>query len=1628
MWNNEEGRLEIVDRLVSHVIERLPKDEAPLIKQFIRQYYLSVPSEDLTSKGILDLYGAILSHWHYIASRKKGEIRVRAYNPHLEQHGWQSTHTVIEIAFDDMPFLVDSVTMVLNSMGLNIHLIIHMGSIRLRRDSSGKVIEVLDHTVKDETVYPEAAIYIEIDRQSDPKMLDKIEENIRKVLKDVNTVVSDWPKMQEEALKALAEIKTYNNLVDKDMLQETIDFIQWLIEDHYTFMGYLEYKLEGSGEDATLRMIEKTGLGIMKDPPLDIKIRPLSDMPQAARDHIYSNEILMTGKTNIRSTVHRPAYIDFVAIKLFNSDGKIIGQKIFYGLYTAVAYNSSPRQIPYLRRKVKIVLEKAGFVPKSHDDRALLNILETLPRDDLIQASVDEILTLSTGILHLLERQRIRLFVRRDIFGYFISCLVFVPRDTYSSYLRQKFQDILMRAFQAEEVEFTTRFSESSLARIHFVIRVNPKRELEYDVTSIEKKLIEAGRTWREELLTALVEHYGEEQGNEFFKIYGDTFPAGYREAFSARVAVVDIEYFDTLTEEKPLGMSLYRNVEDTADTVRFKLYRMKATIPLSDVVPILERMGLRIISERPYEILLKDNVTIWINDYRMVHPKEDFFDIEEVREIFQDAFDQVWRGLAENDAFNKLVLGAKLNWREISVIRAYAKYLWQTGFAFSQTSIEVAFVANPNIAIELISLFRMRFEPSLLVPESKQWDQKKKIEELLDQVTSLNEDRILRRYLEVILATIRTNYYQSTDSKPYKEYLSLKIHSSKVPELPLPVPLYEIFVYSPRVEAIHLRNAKVARGGIRWSDRREDFRTEILDLMKTQQVKNSVIVPMGAKGGFVVKQLPEHGSREEIQEEVIFCYQTLIRGLLDLTDNLKKEGIMEPKQVVRYDDDDPYLVVAADKGTSTFSDIANDISKEYDFWLGDAFASGGSSGYDHKKMGITARGAWESVKRHFLEMDFDYNNNDFTVIGIGDMAGDVFGNGMLLSPYIKLVAAFNHQHIFLDPNPDPVISYAERERLFKLPRSTWADYNKDLISKGGGVFDRKAKSITLSPEAKVALEVALEFKQDRVIPNDLIRTILKAPVILFWNGGIGTYVKSSNESNLTVGDRSNDALRINGSELRCKVVAEGGNLGLTQLGRIEYAKRGGRLNTDAIDNSGGVNCSDNEVNIKILLNDSVDRGDLTLKQRNELLALMQDEVAELVLWNNRRQTEAISITISQAAENIDMHARLIEELEKTGNLNRSLEYLPDLEELAIRKSNKMGFTRPEVAVIMAYTKIFLKQALLKSDVPDEPYMLKALELAFPAVLRVGFKEGMERHYLKREIIATRVSNITINEMGISFIYRLKDETGAYESDIVRAYAIAREIFSAIEIRKEIHHLSGVVEAHVLLRMIQEVNRLIRRGVRWFLRNRGSQLPIEELIQYFKPHIQEVSEILPRLVESYGEEIAATEKTLIEAHVPIELAKRIANTSAMFSSLDIVEGALSQQFPIKQFAKVYYAIGKELHLDWFREAIKKHSITNHWEALARATYRDDLDRQQRNLTISVLKMNSEKFADLDTLIDHWIKSHTLMIDRWEYFVNELKNTPDVDFTMFSVALRELLDLSKMNGVGMKVKKVKRKKE
>ncbi len=1609
MRRQEEARDELIQRVIALVEEKLPADDAKMITSFVKQYYLSAAPEDLVERSVIDLYGALVSHWHFIHQRKSLEPKIRVYNPQYEQHGWQSTHTVIEIIYENRAFLIESIRMLLNQHGLNVYLILHLNGLKVERNEQGVLTNIFTNHESVSNVISEMPIFIEIDKQSDPKVLEDLKTSIEKVIEDVNLTVNDWRNMSQKMESVIEECQgALANSTKKEIDEEIIEFLEWINKNHFTYLGYCQRKLTTSQGKYQLTIDKSSCLGILRKYGENY-FEAFQDMPKAAQEFAVSPFPLILGKTDKISTVHRPTYTDFIVIKIFDNKGKVIGQHQFIGLYTSAAYNRTPQGIPLLRLRVKQILERAGVTYDSHDGKSIVNILETLPRDDFFHATVDELYDLSMGILHLQERQRIRLFVRKDSFTRIFSCLVFVPRERFNSRLREKIQNILMEELGGYKVDFDTRFSESTLARIHYIIRFKDDLAKEYDLTKLQEKLIQVGRTWEDNLRDALLDHFGEEAGNRLFHKYRSAFPVGYRSDFNVRTAVYDVQHIERLSESDPLEMSFYRPLDEPEGVLRFKLYSPGSSIPLSDIIPMLEAMGLRVISERPHEIVPKNGQKIWINDFGMIFNSTIQLKVDEIKEIFQEAFYHIWYKEAESDGFNRLVLGSGLNWREVAMLRAYAKYLWQIGFTFSQAYIEDVLGGVPTITRDLVDLFKVRFDPAVSQEKRNSISNslRLKIKNNLEEVKNIDEDRIIRRYLQVILATIRTNFFQKNHENKHKSYLSFKLDPSAIPELPLPRPLFEIFVYSPRVEGVHLRGAKVARGGLRWSDRREDFRTEVLGLMKAQQVKNAVIVPLGAKGGFVPKCIPHHATREEIMTEGIACYQTFIHGLLDLTDNLVENKVVPPHDVVRYDSDDPYLVVAADKGTATFSDIANSVSKKFNFWLGDAFASGGSSGYDHKKMGITARGAWESVKRHFRELDIDTQKTDFTVIGIGDLAGDVFGNGMLQSRHIKLIGAFNHLHIFLDPNPDPEISFNERLRLFNLPRSSWEDYDAKLISKGGGVFSRASKFIPLSKEVQEMLGI----NKPKIVANELIRALLKAKVDLLFNGGIGTYVKASYEHNMNVGDRANDSLRINGEELRAKVVAEGGNLGFTQLGRVEYALNGGKLNTDAIDNSGGVNCSDQEVNIKILLNGIVASGDLTEKQRNVLLGEMTNDVAELVLENNRNQTEAISVAEFNAEKNVQMHCRLIDHLEQNANLSRSLEFLPLNDELLSRQQTGKGLTRPELAVLLAYCKTLLKSELLASDVPEDKYIAMDLVTAFPQLLRDKYEKEMFSHRLKREIIAMQISNAVINDMGLGFIHRLQDETGATVPDIIRGYIAAREIFRANRFREAVNALDFIVPADIQVKMLHELNRLVRRGTRWFLRHRIGSMDVEEVIKHFTPKMRLVKEGLHHALQGSSEEyLLEFTKELMAENVPEETALITAQMGAMFSALDIVDAAISHNIPVENVTITYYAVGARLELGWFREQIKLHPVANHWDSLARAAIRDDLDRQQRNLTVAIMMMQPD-VHDVEAQIDAWMAQHKVMLDRWRHMIAELKTLTKREFTMYSVALRELMELA-----------------
>jgi glutamate dehydrogenase len=1495
--------------------------------------------------------------------------------------------------------------MEVNRHGLTLHLIMHP-IIAVKRGADGTLVDLAADDDKD--ARHESFIRVEVDRIIEPARLDELAADLVRVLDDVRAAVADWKAMRDRLQAILADTGKRPPPLPADELSEGKAFLAWLADNHFTFLGYRCHELVvQNGEDA-LKIVAGSSLGILREGESKEVATSFAALPPEVKAYARRPELLVVTKSTSRSTVHRPGYLDYIAVKRFDAKGEVCGEDPFLGLFTSTAYNAKPSDIPLLRRKTANVVARAGLVPGGHADKALINILENYPRDELFQITEDDLLHTTMGILHLGERQRFRLFVRRDPFERFLSCLIYAPRENYTTELRQKWQTILTQAFNGSSSEFNAHLSESALARILITVRTTPGNIPSFDVRDLEARLAAVARRWTDDLKQALIEAVGEARGNDLARQFGAAFPAAYREDFAARAAVPDIQVVAKLSEAEPLGMSLYRPLEATPGTLRFKLYHLGAPVTLSDSLPMLEHMGLKVLDERPYRVTPEGSPPVWMHDLGMQSAIADTeVEIDALHSVFEEAFGRIFRGEVENDDFNRLVLAARLPAQEIVVLRAYAKYLRQIGFPLSQAFIEATLAAHAYIARVLVDLFKIRFDPDGTAGAgAKTADKVREIEVALEKVENLSEDRVLRQYLAMILATTRTNFWHRDAAGLHKSFVSFKFDPSKVPGLPDPKPMFEIFVYSPRFEGVHLRGGKVARGGLRWSDRPEDFRTEVLGLVKAQMVKNTVIVPVGSKGGFVLKRAPPPSDREAYMKEGVACYQDYLRGLLDITDNRVGEKIVPPPQVKRHDPDDPYLVVAADKGTATFSDFANGISKEYGFWLGDAFASGGSAGYDHKAMGITARGAWESVKRHFREMGVDTQITDFTVAGIGDMSGDVFGNGMLLSRHIKLLAAFDHRHIFLDPDPDTEASFVERERMFKLPRSSWADYDAKLISAGGGIHSRSAKSIVLTPQVKAALGITA----DALAPIELVNAILKAPVDLLYNGGIGTYVKAQSESHAQVGDRANDALRVNGRELKCRVVAEGGNLGCTQLGRIDYAVAGGRINTDAIDNSAGVDTSDHEVNIKILLGLAITEGELTEKQRNTLLVEMTDDVAALVLRDNYFQTQALSVTGRIAPQLLDAQQRFIQYLEKAGKLNRALEFLPSDEEIGERRAKSIGLTSPERAVMLAYSKIWLYDELLASTLPDDVWVETALARYFPKALRKRYARYMARHPLKREIIAAHVTNSMINRVGSTFVHRLLETTGGKPHEIVRAYLLNREIFRFVTLWQQIEALDNKVDDAVQSAMLIDTARLIDRGTTWFLRSRRLSEDMGATITHFAARVDALATRLPQLLdEADRARIEAAVAHYVAQGVSRELPERVVTFDTLYATLDIVEVADSTQRPVEIVAEIYFDLATRLGLPWLREMIVALPGQAHWQMLAKGAMLDDLSGLQRTITGEVI-VGGGDIAAPDGLIAAWQDRNRRGIERAAQLLGELRTAAPIDAAMLSVALRELRNL------------------
>lgn len=1580
---------------ITAIMKALPSNASSLLKTFAKGFYNKVHTTDMEEYEPHQAAGLAKSAFDFFKTRDPGTPYIRIFKPNKKDHGYTSKNVVIELLNDDMPFLVDSLTAELSRQGLNLKQTIHP-IFYVDRDKNG-VLKDISITSEKKTYKPESFIHFEVAVLPEDTNANKLQTDLEWTLEYIFRAVKDWQPVVNKAMDHISGIEANAKFFDADTVSEAKDFMRWLINKNFVFLGYAEYDFFDENGNEKLSPVKNSKLGIVKVSS-DTTFKGLESLPQNLRHLVLVPQLIEITKTMRTSPVHRPVPMDCIGIKRFNEKGEVIGEARFLGLFTSNVYYQSSEDIPLLRHKIRRILTRADFDPTSHAGKALKAILEFLPRDEIFQMAEDQLLETSLGILALEAKPMVRAFLRPDAFERFISAMVFVPRERFSTDLRHQIEALMEKEFKGNAYAFTTQITEAPLARLHLMVKTQQGNIPDVDVAELEEAIARQAYLWGDLLLEELQKQHPENRAHRLYNAYSNAFPQSYINRYHAISAVFDIDKMEEARKEECITVEFYRKKNAESHCVHLKIYSPVLEIALSDVLPMLEAAGFRAIEEYPFNIIPKNDEVIWLRDFKLHTPEHIDIDVAAVKPHLELALLQAWRGELENDRFNALIVRSGLEVREATMLRAYAKYLKQMNFLYDQVSIENAFNQQPHIAKHIVALFHARFDPNTKNPTSAQDNAKKALLEALEKVADVGQDRIFRQYSDLICATLRTNYYQRKDNGGYKDVMSFKFRSSLVPNLPLPHPHAEIFIYSAQVQGVHLRGGKVARGGLRWSDRHEDFRTEVLGLMKAQMTKNAVIVPVGSKGGFIVKQPPKDGGRDAFLEEGIACYKRYLGGMLDITDNVIKGKIIPPSNVIRHDDDDPYLVVAADKGTASFSDIANSVSNDYGFWLGDAFASGGSVGYDHKKMGITARGAWVSVTRHFLEMGVDITQEAFTVVGIGDMSGDVFGNGMLLSENIKLLAAFNHMHIFIDPNPDTKKSFAERKRMFNLPRSSWTDYNKKCISKGGAIFERSAKTVTLSKEAQTALGLT----KATYTPDDLIKALLTAPVDLLWNGGIGTYVKAKSETDADVGDRANNAVRVNGNQLQCQIVGEGGNLGFTQKGRIEYAKlgadgAGGRINTDAIDNSAGVDCSDHEVNIKITFSGEVAKGNLTMKKRDALLADMTDDVARLVLRDNELQTQALTIAQQQGTNQLDSHMRLMQNLERKNVLDRVIEFLPSNKQITELKNNRTGLTRPELSVLLAYAKMDLYSELLGSSLPDEKYYLDDLLRYFPDLMRKSFTDTIYKHPLNREIIATVVTNSMINRVGMTFYADMSEDLGVPARDIAAAYTLNRDVFGLRDIWNHIEaaQKSGV---STQVEMYVTTTAFLDSVTRWVLRNLPLPLDMVRAKQEVAQGISELRDNLDKLHCKHTRELEqAHVKDLLSKSVPKALAMELAQLDMLSSAFDIIAVAHRTNGKTVATGTLYFNLGERLNLPTLRETARGVKQTNNWDRLAIQTILGDLYDEQRRLTLDVAE-SGMSFAQ-------WEKERGGAMQRYDQFMSEFLATDDVSISNLMVAMR-----------------------
>lgn len=1527
-----------------------------------------------------------------------------------------TTRLVLNVVTDDKPFIVDSISAALADAGKPVSFFSN-AVIDAPRDKDGNRLSGGSKTVR------ESLIHAEMDPPVSDDEISQLRDEIVLVLDDVALAVADWEPMRARLATCIAQLER-TRLVDvnSEEQKDTIEFLKWLWDNRFAFLGVRHFDYSQTNGDMRFEHVSENDLGILKDPNrriLKSTYQASGDLSPAVEAFLQSGEPIIVAKANARSLIHRRVYMDYIGVKTFSHDGKVTGEQRFVGLFTSDAYNRPATDIPLIRSKVKAVLDATAFSPGGHNEKALANILETYPRDELFQIDLETLRETSLGILRLYKRPRVKLFLRRDRFERFISALVFIPRDRFNSDTREQIGDLLATTFNGRISSFSPFFGDAALVRVHFIIGIDPGAPEGPGLTELTRVIRVLCRNWRDDLLDAMRGAHGGVTPTALFAKYEKAFGEGFKERTTLDDTLEDIKCLEKL-KDKNTDLRAYRSKGDGKNTVRLKIYRRGGPLALSKLIPTLENLGLNVVQEAGYQVLPADSDAMWIHDFHTEQSKGLSVNLEDVKETFEETILAVLNGDAEDDGFNALVLTAGISWREAWLLRAAAKHHQQAGFPYSPAYMEEALGKHPSIARGLVAAFHARFNPS----GPKRIDQRRKdvdaadaiVLDELNDVDSLDEDRIIRRFLNLFSAISRTNYYQRSKAGDAKPYISIKIDSQSLDELPEPRPYREIFVSGPRVDGIHLRFGPVARGGLRWSDRREDYRTEVLGLVKAQRVKNAVIVPTGSKGGFYPKQLPLTTDRAAIYEEGREAYKLFIRGLLDLTDNMVKGKTVPPKDTVLWDDPDPYLVVAADKGTAQFSDTANAISEEYGFWLGDAFASGGSAGYDHKVMGITARGAWEAVKRHFREMGKDIQSEVFTAAGVGDMSGDVFGNGMLLSKKIKLVAAFDHRDIFIDPKPDPAKSYKERKRLFDLPRSSWQDYDSKLISKGGGVFSRSAKSISLSPETCELLGIT----ETKLAPNQLIQAILKAPVELFWLGGIGTYFKAEDEENWRVGDRANDAVRINASDMRIKVIGEGANLGLTQLARIEFAQNGGRINTDAIDNSAGVDSSDHEVNIKILLSSAIEQAELKTEDRNDLLASMTNDVAAHVLRHNYEQTRAVSQMEYSAASDLNVHARFMLTLERLGRLDRAIEYLPSAEQIMTLRQQNAGMTRPELSVLLAYAKLWLFDELVASNAPDDPLFESELFAYFPDALH-SFTKPVVSHPLRREIIATRLSNEIVDTCGVGFAQRVAETTGVEFATVALAYEAVRRIYSLGDFASGIDALDNKAPALLQIALYRQASNLLRDQVFHMLSDQRSkdallQSGLKPVISRYQTPVAEFKKALPKILPAaLAQALEERRESWISQGATEELAHEAASLPALEYSFDIVDLAAETGWSNPGVGGAFFAIGRVLNFDALRDKARTEPPTDHYDNVAIRQIIEDLAARQRRLTRELISFagTEPKGAPSDwveKLLARWIEINHDAVKRFEAVAGELDLAGPVSVGKYTLFIRKIDEL------------------